>query len=288
MPAVNASVTAIVLNWCNEGETAACLESLAASTHAPLTILLVDNGSPDGSGDRLHERFPALPYLQTGQNYGYAGGMNRGIQWALAHGADFVLILNDDTVVDPECIRGLVRAIDESGAAVSVPQILYFDDPQRVWYAGGRISRTRALGVHLRENRPSDPGQTRAPISFVCGCCFLIRADVARVTGGFDESFFAYVEDVELSVRLSRAGYHMVYEPSARVLHRVGMATEPTPFQIRQRDRNRRRLVAKHYPWPERARFALWFYPSRAVLLARYLAKRDVARATATVQGAVR
>ena len=280
------SVTVIVLNWCNEDETAACLESLAASHYAALSVLLVDNGSPDGSGDRLHARFPDVAYLQTGANLGYAAGNNRGFDAALASGADYVLVLNDDTIVDPDCVGALVRTSQETGAAVVAPQILYFDDPARIWYGGGVLSRTRALGVHVDENRRVDPASSRKSISFVCGCCFLIRADVLRAIGGFNESFFAYAEDVELSMRLIAMGHQLVYEPAARVLHRIKPAAPATAFQIRQRDRNRRRIAELHFGAADRVRFALWFYPTRGAHLLRYLATGDGARARAIVQGA--
>jgi hypothetical protein len=284
---MSARVAAIVLNWCKEADTAACLDSLGASHYDALDVLLVDNGSPDGSGERLHERFPSAGYLQTGTNLGYAGGNNRGIVRALDAGAEYLLILNNDTVVDADCVANLVRASESASAPVVAPLILYFDEPDRVWYGGGGFSRLRALGKHRFENRLADHAQTRSATTFVCGCCFLIRSDVIRRVGGFDESFFAYVEDVELSLRLSKAGVSMLYEPAARVLHRVGRDDVGSPFQIRQRDRNRRRLVRLHYDAVSRLGFALWFYPTRFVHLLRYSARRDWSRARAIVDGAV-
>ena len=281
-------VTAIVLNWCAESDTAACLESLAASRYDALTVLLVDNGSPDGSGDRLHARFPRVPYLQTGANLGYAGGNNRGIEWAMERGAEYLLVINDDAVVDPDCVARLVSAAEETGAAVAVPRIAYFDEPTRIWYAGGMLSPMRALGTHLRQDeRIGSRPETRARVTFACGCCFLARAGVIAKVGAFDESFFAYVEDVELSVRLVKAGYEIVYEPRATVLHRIAPAARETPFQIRQRDRNRRRLVRLHYGPAERVRFAAWFYPTRLIHLIRYAARGEWKEARAVIDGAV-
>jgi GT2 family glycosyltransferase len=247
---------------------------------------LVDNGSTDGSGERLHTRFPDVQYLQTGSNLGYAGGNNRGFEVALATATDYVLVLNNDTVVDPGCIGALVSAAEETGAAVSAPLIVYFDEPDRVWYGGGVLSRARAVGIHLGEVQPVDPTQRRSPTSFVCGCCFLVRADVLRNVGGFDETFFAYAEDAEWSLRVAEAGHAMIYEPSARVLHRIEPGAAPSAFQIRQRDRNRRRIASLHFGLPERVRFATWFYPTRLAHLARYAAAGDLERARAIVEGA--
>ncbi|MGH7616490.1 MAG: glycosyltransferase family 2 protein [Gemmatimonadaceae bacterium] len=284
---MNPRVTAIVLNWCKESDTAACLDSLAESRYDALDVLLVDNASPDGSGDRLHARYPNVPFLQTGANLGYAGGNNRAMERALEHGAEYVLVLNNDTVVDFDCVGHLVRASLSTGAPVVAPLIVYFDEPNRVWYGGGAFSPMRALGKHFHENELVDSSHRRRSMTFVCGCCFLIRADVARRLGRFDESFFAYVEDVELSVRFAKAGVEMLYEPSARVLHRVGRNDVGTPWQIRQRDRNRRRLVRIHYDALSRLSFSLWFYPTRAAHLVRYALLRDWERARAIVDGAI-
>ncbi len=278
-------VVAVVLNWCNEPDTATCLESLAASRYDALTVLLVDNGSPDSSGDRLHARFPGVAYLQTGTNFGYAGGNNRGFTWALEHGADYVLVLNDDTVIDPDCVPALVRAAEETGAAIVAPQIRYYDQPELIWYGGGRHSVGRGMGVHRYENARADVPQHRERITFACGCCFLFRAEVLRAVGGFDESFFAYVEDTELSLRLARRGYTIWYEPAATVLHRITRGAQETPFQIRQRDTNRRRMVRLHYGAVDRARFAFWYYPTRMIHLLNYVARRDWARARAILDG---
>lgn len=280
------AVVAVVLNYCGESDTTACLGTVLASRYDALTVLLVDNASPDGSGARLHERFPDVPYLPLGVNGGYTAGNNRGIEWALERNADYVLVLNDDTEIAPDCIARLVGAAEQTRAAVAAPQIVYHDDPTIVWYGGGALSATRVMSRHFRQDQRVDPTQRRMPVSFVCGCCFLIRADVLRELGGFDESFFAYVEDLELSLRVARAGHHMIYEPAALVMHRTGRRTAPTPAQIRLRDRNRRRVVAKHYGALERLRFALWFYPTRMIHLARYVAGGKWSEARATFDGA--
>lgn len=288
MTAALPTVVVIVLNWCGEEDTVACIESLQRSTYSSLSILLIDNASPDGSGDRLHSRFPDIPYLQTGSNLGYAGGNNRGFERALAERTDYVVVLNNDTVVDAGCVGALVQTAENTGAAIVAPKILYYDAPNVVWYAGGDFSRMRVLGVHRREGMADtvDVG-TAEPISFATGCCFLIRAEVLRQVGGFDESYFAYVEDVELSVRIARAGFQMLVEPNARVLHRIPVGRpRETPFQIRQRDRNRRRLARTHLGPAQRIAFAAWFYPTRAIHFGRFVFRAAWPEAKATLVGA--
>ncbi len=300
-------VTAVVLNWCNEEVTRACLASLAASDYRPLAVLLVDNGSPDGSGERLREAFPEVDFLQTGANLGYAGGNNRGIVRAMEEGADFVLVVNNDIVLAPDAVSHLVRTAlggaeevrrslcgrlrrrgAKNGPVGGVsPKILYHHDPARIWFGGGCFSPLRGLGLHLREGERDDrleegPGE----ISFMTGACCLLSARALQEVGGFDENFFAYVEDADLSLRLLRAGYRLLYQPRARVLHHAPPpGTPPTPFQIRQRDRNRLLVMAKHYsPW-QRFPFLARFLATRIALGVGYVLRGDRERVRALWEG---
>jgi hypothetical protein len=284
-------VVVVVLNWCDEEMSRACLRSLEAVDYDPLTILLVDNGSPDGSGERLREAFPHLDYLQTGSNLGYTGGNNRGIEWALEREADYVLILNNDALVEPGAIKRLVDTAAEADQPVGgvVPKILFHDEPDRIWFGGGSFSALKGLGLHWREGEPDRPGleEEAREVTFMTGACILLSAPPLRRVGGFDEDFFAYVEDADLSLRLRKGGYSLVYEPRARVLHDAPPpGTPPTPFQIRQRDRNRRRVMRKHFRLMERLPFLARFYLTRAALLARYVASGDGPRTRALLEGA--
>lgn len=279
------AVTAVVLNWCGEDDTRACVESLLAEEYPALEILLVDNGSPDGSGERLHRRFPTLPYLQTGANLGYTGGNNRGIEYALERGAEYVLVLNNDTLVEPGCVRRLVEAALACPSAGAVgPKIVYESDPNRVWFGGGEFSWLRATGLHRNEGEPDRDPQGAEPqrVTFLTGCCLLLPAAAIRDVGAFEEDFFAYAEDVDLSLRLRRGGYDLLYQPGARIRHRVELdQAPPSPFQIFHRDRNRNRLARRRYGLWRYLGFSCWFYPSRAARALQYLAQGDRARAHA-------
>lgn len=286
-------VAAVVLTYCEEEEAIACVRSLLESTYPELAILLVDNGSPDGSGERLHDRFPDLESFQTGSNLGYAGGNNRGIREALARGADYVLVLNADTTVEPDAVGHLVAAAESGDRVGGVgPKILYGARPERIWYAGGRFSALHGLGLPRGEGE-IDPRTNEEPIeerieevTFITGCAFFLSARAVREVGSFADDFFIYAEDAELSVRLGRAGYRLLYQPEARVLHWTEPEeSERTPFQIRMRDRNRRRLMRRNFSLPRRIPFLLRFYATRAIHLARYLFQADTERAGAIVRG---
>lgn len=284
------AVAVLVLNWCGEADTTKCLESLRRAEYPAFTPLLIDNGSPDGSGDRLAARFPDIPYLQTGENLGYTGGNNAGFAWARARGFDYVLVLNNDAELAPDSLKRLVELAEaNSHLGLVAPKILDREDRTRIWYGGGSLSTLRATGLHWREgdvDRPERDPTPGTPITFATGCCFLISRAALDVVSGFEPSYFAYNEDVDLSYRLAHAGFGLAYEPRARVYHR-GAHGSPSPFQIRMRDRNRRRFAQLRLTTSQRLAFGAWFYTSRLVRGLEYAAARDRARAAAIASGAL-
>lgn len=282
-------VWALVLMYGNEEITAACLESLLAQDYQALSVLLIDNRAEDGGGARLRAKFPAIQYLDAGGNLGFSGGMNRGLDYAVAHGADDVLVLNNDTTLESDCVRRLVDARNSArSVGLVAPKIMYFDEPTRVWYAGGDLSTAKAVGLHRRFGEVDlDDATDVDRVTFASGCGFLMPAAVATRTGGFAEDFFMYCEDVELCFRLREAGYHLYYVPSARMYHRDRRADEPTAFEIRLRDRNRRRIARRRFTALQRLVFAAWFYPSRIARFGQYALRADWQRAKAVIAGAI-
>jgi hypothetical protein len=255
-------------------------------------VVLVDNASADRSGDRLHARFPEARYVQTGANLGYAGGNNAGVREALAMGADWVLVLNNDTVTEPGMLHALVTAGEShSGAAAVAPKIVRFDDPTILWFDGGYFSRMRALGGHRGEGtRDRIPDLRSAErVSCLTGCCLLLRSSaIAAMDEVFRADFFLYVEDTELCVRLARGGWELWYEPAARLRHKVPPpGAAPPARHLQLRERNRRRLVRSHYGVLDRVLFRLWFYPTRVILLLGHLIRGDLPRARAILKGSL-
>lgn len=280
---VPATVSVIILNWNREHDTAETLDSFLLQRGVTVKVLLVDNGSNDGSGDRLHSRYPDIDYLQIGSNLGYTGGNNRGIEHALAAGAQWVLVVNNDTVAQPDCLRLLVDALQRDprlGAAS--PYITQFGSGERPWFAAGQLSLMRVTGLHVTGPASGTP----TPCTFLSGCCLLFRAEVLREVGLFREDLWAYMEDVELSLRMLRAGWRLAVVPEARLAHKApDTGSEPSPRQIVLRDRNRRRIARALLSLPRRLLFFAWFFTTRGVHLVRYLARGDTGRFRAIVDG---
>ncbi len=260
------------------------------SDYDNLEVVLVDNGSPDGSGDRLKSAFPDVCFIQTGRNLGYTGGNNRGIEAALRIDPRYVLVLNNDTVVDPGCVSCLVDAAESLPCVGAVgAKILEYQRPDRIWFAGGSLSRVRMIGKHQQAGEldgKAGVAQTRE-VSFLTGCCLLLPRGVLHEVGSFKEELFMYVEDVELCLRLVAAGYRLYYQPRARLWHRSSPPGEspPAPWQIVLRDRNRSRVARMYLSRVERLAFGFFFVSSRLVRMARYAACWDWDRAGAVWRG---
>ncbi|MEJ2558119.1 MAG: glycosyltransferase family 2 protein [Anaerolineae bacterium] len=164
-------VYVIVLNWNAEAVTAECLESLASLAYPKYRVVLVDNGSSDHSGEALARRFPDVCLLQMERNLGYTGGNNAGIRKALNAGADYVLLLNNDTIVAPDLLDQLVD-IAESDTVIAVvnPKILFEDAPDRIWYAAGYYNWWLGMPYYHHKERVDQTPELPQLITFATGC----------------------------------------------------------------------------------------------------------------------
>lgn len=281
-----------MLQYQREELAARCLEALLASVPAAPRVVLVDACSPDGSGERLHARFPQVDYLGLTENVGYAGGNNAGIEYALARGATKILVLNDDAELLPGTVALLEAALDaDPGASMAAPTISFGAVGGPICWAGGSLDRLRALGTAQPRERGRETafagGGAPSAVTFVSGCCVMMRAEALRKAGAFAAEYWSYGEDVELSLRHAKAGWRLLWVPAAQAVHHTAYPEpEAAAWKIRLRDRNRRRMVRAHYSAGERAAFALWFFPTRVLRGLGYALRGDWARLRALWQGA--
>jgi hypothetical protein len=210
------NLVAVVLNWNGGDDTVAALESLAG-----VSAICVDNGSTDGSDAVVAERLPAVELLRTGANLGFAGGNNVGIRRALERGADWVLLLNNDAVVEP----GLPRALEEAATARPDAGLLackiLFEDGATVQYAGASFNAR--LGYSGRVE--VDGADELRDVGRADGAALAVSRAALEQAGLLDETLFMYVEDVEWSLRVRRAGFAVVFVPDARVRHKGSTAS---------------------------------------------------------------
>lgn len=246
-------VAVIVLSWNGREDTLACLRSLEQVRYDDLALVVVDNGSTDGSPDAVAAAHPDVHLLRLPDNLGFAGGMNAGIRHALAEGADAVLTLNNDMVVDPGFADPLAEALaSDPLAAAACSQILFAGQPDRVWYAGARYQPRR--GYHGRHTRYGDPPLPPHASPYVtdraCGGAMLVSRVVVERVGLFDEALFAYAEDVDWSLRAGALGLHVLVVPASIVRHRVSAASggESSPNTIYYDLRNSLAVAERHAP----------------------------------------
>jgi len=220
-------VYVIVLNWNRPGDTLECLNSLTRQTYSNYRSIVVDNGSTDDSVATIQAAFTDMTVVANPQNLGFAEGNNIGIQRALSAGVAYVLLLNNDTVVDSALIEQLVRVAELDGRIGAVgAKILYYADPHRLWSAGGVINYTETIS-RLRGYRQIDRGQFEqgAEVDYVSGCAMLLRRQALQAVGLLDPLFSpAYFEDADWCMRARRGGYRIVYAPAAKVWHKVSMS----------------------------------------------------------------
>lgn len=245
-------VTVVVLNWNGCDDTLACLASLQRCTYPALRILVVDNGSSDGSEEAIRAAHPDVDFLQTGSNLGFAGGNNAGTERALADGADFVLLLNNDTEVDPDFVEPLVEAaLADERVGIVGSSIAYAHDPSRLWaFGGGRFDVATGWVRHVQQEvDPATLGTRGTRHYYITGCTMLLRRELVETVGMLDTSYFHFCEDVDLCLRAEKQGYRVTVAPRSRLIHKVSATTGvSSPRFLYYNLRSRLTLVRRHGP----------------------------------------
>jgi GT2 family glycosyltransferase len=249
-------IAVVIVNWNGRRLLDCCLAAVAAQTRRPELVIVVDNGSSDGSVEHLRERWPEARLVPLGANRGVAAGNNVGIRAALDAHADLILLLNNDTELRPNAVAELCRALDGAGKDTwaATPKILYRSDPHRIWSAGGSFAWWRGLSCDRGTDEPDTGQYDRAEdIDYANTCCLLVRAKAFEQVGLMDEAYFMYYDDSDFSARLRRAGGRIRYVPSAELLHDVQAsasraATSPNLFALYYTTRNRGRFIRRNAP----------------------------------------
>jgi len=216
-------VCIVVLSWNRREDTLECLRSLAQITDPEPILILVDNGSSDGTSEAVKEEFPGIDLLETGENLGYAGGNNVGIRRALELGADYVLILNNDTIVAPGFMREMLAVASRSERIGFVsPKIYFQDSPDLLWFAGARFHTWCGYG-RMTGYRERDRGQYDQirEIDRPCGCVMLVSRRLCDEAGLLDPSLFLYADEIEWMLRAKKKGFKAFFAPKAIVWHKV-------------------------------------------------------------------
>jgi len=308
----------VLVTWNQREDALECLTSLDRTTVREKTIIVVDNGSQDGTPETVRRLHPEVTLLEAGRNIGFAAANNLGIRLALEWDPPFVFLLNTDTTVDTEILGALLEAMEsEPHLGIAGPQMYFYHEPDRIWFAGGETDIVTGFSTHWRfgeldEEAGADPARVAAsrqhrpwgfkgtgrepvqglirPCSFVNGAGMFVRSEVFRTVGLLAEEFFHTAEDTDFCHRAREAGFLVAHVPRAKLWHKVrstaGGAVRSHPLYVYYEYRNKLLVAGKHASARARAR-AL---PRTLVHLARaewaYLRhEKNPAAAAAVLQG---
>jgi len=214
---------AVVLNYRGYEDTVKCIQSLQNATYSNLGIIIVDNGSPDGSGNKLKNAFLDVPIILLKENTGYAAGNNAGIRFALEQKAEYVLVINNDVIVDPAFLEPMVEIAEkQSDVGIVTCKVFFQSSRDEIFSGAGKMNWWLCTGVnkgnHLKFLQRHDD---QCYTDFACGVLMLMRKNVLETKGLFDERYFMYFEDIEYSRRILQQ-YKIVYTPSGVAYHKSG------------------------------------------------------------------
>jgi GT2 family glycosyltransferase len=215
----------IIINWNGIRDTIECLESLSCAD-GEKEIFVIDNASSNEEAKKIQSLFPNISVLALDNNYGFSYANNRGIELALSHKCDAVLILNNDTTVTKNFLDKLIRTFqNDPSIGIVTPKILFYGT-HKVWAAGGKMYYPFARGINIGENQNETAVTGVTHPDFISGCCMLIPAAVITSIR-FEEKYFLYFEDTDLSFRIKNAGYSLTYCPESLIYHKSGQSSGP-------------------------------------------------------------
>ena len=241
-------VAIIILNWNGLTDTLECLASLTRLKYRNFQIIVVDNGSKDGSVEGIRRRFPDVVLIENKENLGFSEGNNAGLRYALAGKTDHFLLINNDTVVDSEFLGQLVT-VAEADATVGIVSPLIFDFARRdeIWTAGATINWADGSTRRLRAGELAGQDELPLEVDFVSGCALLAKREVIEKTGVLDPAFYLYYEETDWCVRAHKQGYRILCVPQARIWHKVSGSLGPgSPLVSYYMRRNSLLLLRKH------------------------------------------
>lgn len=296
-------VAIVILNWNRKEDTLECLRSVQGLRieNYELSVIVVDNASSDDSVEAVkrfikNKNLPSAEpcsfvLLENEKNLGFAAGNNVGIKHALAQGADFVLILNNDTIVDKNLIEDFLSGAEEyKEAGVFSPKIYFapgfeyhledYKTDERghvIWYAGGIIDWNNVLGSNRGVDEVDKKQYDKAVTTdFATGAAMFVRREVLEKIGGFDERYFMYLEDADFCVRARGAGWRVMYLPKPQLWHKVGRSAG-IGSSLNDYFISRNRLLFGMQYASTRAKLALFRESLKLLLMGRHWQRAGIA-----------
>lgn len=242
-------VISVILNTNRRDDTLACLDSLCHNSYPNHKIIVLDNRSTDDSVPAIRDAYPEVQIVKLEKNLGYAGNNNVGIELALKQGADWVFVLNEDIILDGDCLAKLIGVGErDSHIGILGPLVYHHDEPAVIQSAGGMLGKYWE-SIHLGKNE-LDQGQFSEPhlVEWISGCAILVRSKAIEQAGMLDADYFIYWEETEWCIRVAKAGWGIVHVPRAKIWHKgVQREYQPKPAFTYYATRNHLLTLTKHH-----------------------------------------
>lgn len=239
-------VDIILLNYNGYEDTIECIKSLKNISYKNFDVFIVDNNSTDDSEKKILDYIKDdnnITFIQTNENLGFSGGNNVAIKKSLEKNADYICLLNNDTVVEKDFLEELVNKMEmDKSIGIASGKIMYYDNPSKIWCAGGYIDDIRSCGYHYGRDEIDDGKfDNDKEVTDLPGCLQLIRPEVFEKVGLYEEKYFLYMEDTDFCYRTSQAGYKLMYISSSKIYHKVSSSTggQDSPTHLYYMARNR-------------------------------------------------
>lgn len=249
----------VTVNYKGVEDTIECVHSLQSIDYPNFEVIVVDNGSQDGSVRKLVKIKNLITLISLPENTGYTGGNNAGIQCALDKSCEYILLLNNDTTVNKNFLSILVDTLQKDKDIGLVGPKIYYSDKENILVSeGGEINLKKGPFLNINQNQ-TDKKLFTEPVDreYISGCCMLVKKEVFQKIGLLDQKYFCYVEDIDFCVRCRKSGFKTVYEPRSIIHHKTSRATggEINPVKEFYKSRNAIYFGKKYYLTPFNVRY---------------------------------
>lgn len=273
----------VLVNYNGEKFQNECIRTLKNQTYKNYEIIVVDNNSSDNSVKNLKEEFPDVTLIETGENAGVAKGNNIGIKYALKNDCEYVLLLNNDTEVDKNLIKYLVKEANESTLVTC--KMYYYKPGNMIWCSGGKINWDKATTTHFGDGE-IDQGQYNENqyVEYTPTCCLLIHRKVFEDVGLMDEKYFMYYDDTDFCVRVNKKGYKILYNHEAFLFHKVSSSSggKTSLTTLYYGDRNRLYFIDKFYK--NNTKVKIYYYSTRILKLINWMIKGEKSKVSTLIR----
>ena len=278
-------VSIILVNYNGKDYNKECIESIFNSSYKNIEVIVIDNDSNDNSVNLLMDQFGKnIDLMLSKNNLGFSGANNIGIQKALKNGCDYIVLLNNDTIIDRDLILNMIKASKEENDAIISPKIYYYDNKDIIWSAGADMRWKKGVTDQRGINQKDDGSfDKREEVEFGTGCWLLIPSKIISEVGLLSDDYFLYYEDTDYCMKVRNKGYKIVYEPTAVLYHKVSASTggEISPGYIYYNTRNRL-IFNKRFNKENKFTYLSYFYLTRVAKIALWIVtgKKNLIKAT--------